>query len=238
MRTIAELCDVDDPAWPVVEQAIAAAELPVTILPVDPARGETTLLQLQVSARSFMGALALHTGGVLIDSGWLRMMGGGDPPLNLAIANGLEELPDEPLGQNVVAFDVLGGTYAINGGALPGPSGEVCYFAPDTLDWMALGMSFSAFVMWSVTANFAMFNEHLRWPGWPDEVAALRLDEAINTYPPPFTVEGQDLSKASRRPVPLGEQLSFLQDAAVQLRHVEPGQQYHENVVDDADGGS
>jgi len=207
--------------------------VPVTVLPADPRRGETTLGQLQVSARSFMGALALHTGGVLIDSGWLRLLGGGEPPMNLAVANGLEQPPDRPPGLIVVGFDVLGGRYAVNGGALPGESGDVAYFAPDTLEWMTLEMSFSAFVMWSVTSSFPMFNEHLRWPEWETEVAGLRLDEALNTYPPPFTVEGQDLSQVSRRVVPVAEQLSFLQDAAEQLSGVQPGEAYYENIVDD-----
>ncbi len=37
-----------------------------------------------------------------------------------------------PPGCLVVGHDVVGGTFAINGGALPCDLGEVCYFGPDT----------------------------------------------------------------------------------------------------------
>ena len=73
MRTIQELRDVDDPAWPVIEQAIAEAGHRAEVVPGDPQAGEEALLLLQVSARSFLGALALHTGGLLVDHGWLRI---------------------------------------------------------------------------------------------------------------------------------------------------------------------
>jgi hypothetical protein len=83
---------------------------------------------------------------------------------------------------------------------------------------MPLEMGFSAFVTWSMTDNFTLFNEHLRWSGWEAEVAALPLDQALNTYPPPYTVEGQDLSKVSRRPIPLREQMGSMEDVALQLQ--------------------
>jgi Protein of unknown function DUF2625 len=151
VRGLAELRDVEDPAWPEFEDAIAGAGHPVTVLPVDRHQAETTLVRLQVTARSGLGALALHTGGLLVDHGWLRILGGGEPPLNLAIANGLEQPPDRPPGQLLVAFDVLGGRFAVNGGALPGSSGEVCYYGPDELAWWSMEMGHFDFVLWSLT---------------------------------------------------------------------------------------
>jgi hypothetical protein len=38
--------------------------------------GRRTLEWLQVSTRSPLGAIALHTGGLLVDHGWLRVLGG------------------------------------------------------------------------------------------------------------------------------------------------------------------
>jgi len=67
MRSLDELRDVADPAWPAIRAAIAAAPSPVTVLPVDEATAEQTLVALQVTARSALGALALHTGGLLVD---------------------------------------------------------------------------------------------------------------------------------------------------------------------------
>ncbi|HUR24058.1 MAG TPA: DUF2625 family protein [Acidimicrobiales bacterium] len=232
MRAIEELRDVSDPAWPVIEEAVAGADQPAELVPGDPAAGEQTLVLLQVTVRSFLGALALHTGGLLVDHGWLRILGGGRGPLNLCIANGVDRPPDEPPGQVLVAFDVLGGKFAINGGALPGSPGEVSYFAPDDLAWLPLEMKFSEFVLWSLTDRLAMFYEHLRWPGWEAEIASLALDQGLSLVPPPFTTEGRDLSKVSRRPIPIVELISYWEDVAQQLKDVPNGGRFRVKIID------
>jgi hypothetical protein len=222
MRSITELRDVEDPAWPEIEAAIGRAKVSVAVLPVAQEQGETTLVQLQVTARAALGALALHTGGLLVDHGWLRILGGGEPPLNLSIANGLHEPRDEAPGHMLVAFDVLGGKFALNGGALPASTGEICYFAPDDLDWLPLGMGHGDFIAWCLTGRLAEFATDLRWTGWEAEVATLDLDQGISVYPFPFTVEGRDLNKVSRRPVPIAELLALWDDLAAQIDGVPP----------------
>ena len=202
---------------------MVGAAHPVTVLPGALTTQEATLVQLQVTARSGLGALALHTGGLLVDHGWLRVLGGGDPLLNLATANGLEVPPDQPPGALLVAFDILGGKYAINGGSLPGSPGEMCYFAPDELAWWPMEMGHLDFVMWSFTERLGQFNEHLRWEGWEQEVDALALDQGISVYPFPFTEEGQNLATVSRRPVPITELLTLWEQLAEQLRDVPDG---------------
>jgi hypothetical protein len=56
------------------------------------------------------------------------------------------------------------------------------------------------------------FYETLRWPDWPAEVAAVRLDQGLHTFPPPSTAEGSDLSAVSRRPVPLDQLVTLRPD--------------------------
>ncbi|WPW33268.1 DUF2625 family protein [Streptomyces atratus] len=41
--------------------------------PADDGRASATILQLQVTARSYPGAMVLHCGGLLVDDGWLRV---------------------------------------------------------------------------------------------------------------------------------------------------------------------
>ncbi len=233
LRSLEELVDVEDPAWPILEAAIAGAAYPVVVVPAEPERCVTTLLRLQVTVRSPLGALAFNTGGLLIDHGWLRVLGGGEPPLNLALANGLDVTPEAPPARLLVAFDVLGGRYEVNGGALPADPGEVCYFAPDSLQWERMGFGHADFVLWSLSDRLALFNEHLRWPGWETEVAALSLADGISLYPPPFTTDGEDISQVSRRPVPIAELLTYWEDAGQQLADVADGQQFSVNVVDE-----
>ena len=76
MRTVEELTTTSDPAWPTLEMELLSNPQ-ITISPVSAAVGQDSLHRLQVSTRSRLGALALHTGGLLVDDGWLRVLGGG-----------------------------------------------------------------------------------------------------------------------------------------------------------------
>ena len=79
--------------------------------PRDPHEATTALFRLQVTTHSTLGALAANCGAVLVDGGWLRLLGSGVEGLpSLPEANGLGE-PGEtsgPLGHLVVGYDVLG----------------------------------------------------------------------------------------------------------------------------------
>lgn len=206
MLDIERLIAVDDPAWPHLQQALAESD--VIALPVDPERGQRSLWGLQVSAASTTGAVALHTGGIVADHGWVRLYGGGSEHLlSIAEANGLSGPVPEPPGALVVGHDVLGGLFAIDGGALGVAPGEVCYFGPDTLAWDGLGGGYSAFLQAALSGALDVVFEGLRWPGWQGEVAPLALSQGIALYPPPSTVEGSDVSKASRSVVSIQELL-------------------------------
>lgn len=50
--------------------------------------------------------------------------------------------------------------------------------------------------------------------------------------PPPFTTQGSDLSKVSRRPIPIAELMAYWEDVAEQLRDVPEGGQIRVNIVD------
>jgi Protein of unknown function DUF2625 len=108
------------------------------------------VLQLQVTTRSWLGAVTLSTGGLVADHGWLRIYGGSSascPLPGLAHVNGFPEdlaADWQPADGPVIAHDVLGGVYALNlaGPAArgrPGEPGEVVYFAPDSMAWEPLG---------------------------------------------------------------------------------------------------
>src|SRR5262245_22107543 len=63
-RTVDQLIDDQDDAWPVVLGWVASAVRPVEILPAEAAKGEATLFALQVTTRSPMGAIALRAAGI------------------------------------------------------------------------------------------------------------------------------------------------------------------------------
>lgn len=206
MRDIESLIAVDDPAWPHLQKALADSG--AVALLADPEQGRRSLLELQVTAASTMGAVALHTGGIVADHGWVRLYGGGSEHLpSIAEANGLRGPVSAPPGALVVGHDVLGGLFAIDGGALGVAPGEVCYFGPDTLAWDGLGGGYSAFLMAVLGGGLEVVFEGLRWPGWQDEVPSLALSQGISLYPPPSTGEGSDVSKVARSAVSIRELL-------------------------------
>jgi hypothetical protein len=224
VRSACELAEVSDPAWPAVLSSFEAAGKRVRVLPVDHRRGLTTLHRLQVTARSALGALALNSGGVLVDHGWLRLLGGGYEGLpDLATANQLTE-PSErstPPGSLVVGHDVLGGRFAIDGGALGTTPGHVGYFAPDTLRWEPLGIGHGAFVAWACTPAVSDFYRGFRWDGWKHDVVRLSLDAGFAVYPPLFTTQGK--GSTQRASVPIEELFAFHEDMARQLRELPEG---------------
>jgi hypothetical protein len=209
-RSLHKSFATDEPAWPVVQSWINAAKNPVEILTPDEVRREQILLDTHVLLKSPMGAIVYHTGGLLVDHGWLRFLGSGSPRLSRTLPGWNRGRPCDEHGNcegfNLVADDVIGGFFALNGGAFPGPKTEVFYFAPDTLRWERLpGIGYTEFLNWSFNSNLDEFYRSLRWPGWQSEVPELSGDEAFSIYPPLFTKEGKNIADCSRRRCPVSE---------------------------------
>ncbi|MFJ6718714.1 DUF2625 family protein [Streptomyces sp. NPDC091259] len=236
MRAIDELADADGPAWPRLHEMVTASSVPAKLLPVDRDEGRRCLLQMQVTARSMLGAFVLNTGGLLLDDGWLRVFGGGS-----AVAGGLPSLGQvngfptvfdaawNPVVGLVVGHDVVGGVFALNGhdpsaSGRPGAPGQMIYFAPDTLAWEALEVGHSAWVSWLLSGNLETFYAGLRWPGWREEAGALGPSQGIAVFPFLWSEEAHsDLAATSRRPVPMREVLGVAADFAGQLGPADPG---------------
>ncbi|MFF7212751.1 DUF2625 family protein [Streptomyces sp. NPDC008238] len=236
MRQIDELTDVDAPAWPELETMLTAAPVPVRVLPADPGEGRRCLLQLQVTARSALGALVLNTGGLLLDDGWVRVFGGGGTGEgglpSLGRANRFPAAFDpawHPGTGLVVGQDVLGGVFALNGHdpaavGRPGAPGRMTYFAPDTLAWEAMDMGYAEWVAWLLSGRTAMFYEGLRPPAWREEAAALAPSQGLAVYPFLWSEEAHaDLAATTRTAVPMRELVGAAADFARRTGPADPG---------------
>ncbi|MET7365987.1 DUF2625 domain-containing protein [Streptomyces sp. NPDC005566] len=234
MRELSELIDVEEPAWPELRETLGGGPVSVEVLPSDSDLARASLLQLQVTARSYLGAVVLHCGALLVDDGWVRVFGSpldGTAP-SLAQVN---QFPGEfdsawrPDAGLVVAHDVLGGVFALNGVAptsvgRPGTPGEMIYFAPDSLRWEALGAGHSEWLAWLVSGALDQFYADLRWSDWQDEVRALNSDQGMSLFPPLWSAEArQDISATSRRAVPMAELLGVARDSCRQFDGIDPG---------------
>lgn len=208
-KALADLINTADPGWPIVTEMVAKAKNKVEALPVDPKRGEQALPAIQVTTRSPMGAIAYASGGLLVDGGWIRVLGGGSPrlPRDLGSWNfpkGVDQplrLPDAML----IADDALGGFFALNGGAFKGPLGNVFYFAPDTLRWEDLGRGYTAFLDFLCQGDLAKFYDGHRWRTHASDVEKLAGDRAYSIYPPLWAKEGGTIEQRSRKDVPIEE---------------------------------
>lgn len=193
---------------PLIEQWLARAVQTFEILEPSEARAEV-LVGLQVTTRSPMGAIAYETGGILIDGGWLRILGSGHPKLQRNI---VEWNRGRSGGHLLVADDAIGGFFSINGGAFGDDRGSMYYWAPDTLRWESLGLGYSDFLWWALSEKLTAFYEGLRWPGWEAEVKNAGGDECFTFYPFLWTKQGS-VATSARKLVSVAEQYAFNMDA-------------------------
>jgi hypothetical protein len=224
-RSLDDLLKVDEPFEPVFRDQLTKAKNDIRVLPADPAAGGNVLYRLQVTARSSASGTILSGGGLLVDHGWLRVFGAGAPDLpDMATASGFPDAPgdEQPVLPGLfLAIDVLGGQFAVDSGQLTRAPGEVCYWAPDSLEWTAYGMGQGDFLSWLCNGDLDGFYQDYRWPGWVQETEELPLDKGFIFYPPPFAEEF-DLATASRAVVPVAEIVAFYADLASQLGGTTP----------------
>ena len=212
MRTLAQLIDHADPALPLICAAADAADHPCEILA--PSAGRAAVLTwLQVTTRSHLGGVAYDTGGILVDGGWLRILGSGHPRLERDLRGWNH---GRASGFVLVADDAVGGFFALDTGSLGGPVGTIHYRAPDTLAWESLEMGYGAFLDWTLTAHLERFYAGLRWQGWQADCAALGTDRCFNFYPFLWTGEGS-VQDSTRGIVSVAERWRFVNDLAQQL---------------------
>ncbi len=157
-------------AWPLVKRWIDRAANDVAVLPPPDAKsGARVLAALDVTERSVLGALAVHTGGLAIDHNWLRVLGGSL----------LLEWQDALDGGLVVGHDAAGGFFAVGR-----DDGEVLYLVPGSLDWLETEMGHAAWVHWTLMGDVNGFYADMRQDGWEAQTATLAHDQGISAGGP------------------------------------------------------
>ena len=221
MKKAEELIDKADPGWVVVEDWIKTAKNKVEILPVDPAKAKETLYKTQVTTRSTMGAVVFMTGGILVDNGWIRILGSGNSRFNRTLPDWNKGKSFNEFGETpsflLIADDAIGGFYLLNGGGLGNDLGKIYYFSPDNLEYEPLDITYSEFLGFCFNNDLDKFYEGNRWNGWREDVSKLKGDEVFNFYPFLWTAEGSDINKSTRKIIPIQEQYSLNLELRKQL---------------------
>lgn len=82
-RKLVDLINTKESAWPLIIDWAKQAKNKIEFLPINSqTRAYNALLQTQVTTRSPMGAIVYHSEGVLVDDGWIRILGSGSPKMN------------------------------------------------------------------------------------------------------------------------------------------------------------
>ncbi|WP_299030351.1 DUF2625 family protein [uncultured Campylobacter sp.] len=176
--------------WALIEERPKEAKNGYEILPRDESRAQSELLGLQVATRSPMGALAYGCGGIVVDGGWLRVLGSGCECMKRGIysfnlGKSVSEAGQMP-SYLLVADDILGGFFAISGGAFGGKAGNVFYYVLDSGEWEDTQLGCSQFLYWVPCSDISKFYELYRWDGWSDDVKNFSLDKVMFALLPIF----------------------------------------------------
>jgi hypothetical protein len=210
LKSAEQLINKQESAWGLVMQWKNEAKNKVELLPKDSQKAQTALYHTQVSTHSPMGAIVYETGGILIDGGWLRILGSGSERLNRSLPEWNKGKSFDKYGEQpsflLVADDVLGGFFAINGGGIDkNEIGTIFYFAPDNLRWESTGLDYSNFIIFCFSGAINKFYEGLRWKTWEQDVKNIDGDKGVICNPLLYTKEGQDINKVTRKIVPIQE---------------------------------
>jgi hypothetical protein len=195
MRALAELLDQHEPALPLLQSWIEdPAGNGAFLLPPEEAVRTNTLLRLQVTTRSMLGTLAYETGGVSVAEGLVRLLGSGHSRSLLRTA----ELAGCPLDGSypdvlIVADDVLGGLFALNGGRFGASGqGEVFHLAADDIVWVPLGVGHTDFVAWCLNGELAQLYGPLTELDEYEALPRPAFDATYSFYPFLWTQEAKD----------------------------------------------
>ena len=215
MKSLAELINNDEPGIELVREWLRDGALPYEILPPSVERDER-LVEMQVTTRSPMGAIVYETGGILVDDGWLRILGSGCERMTRSLPQWNRDVLGDNRSACLVADDVLGGFFALNGGAFGDDLGSLYYLPYDGINWQALEVGYSEFLAWCVTDKLNDFYGSDKFADWPERSGSITPDQCFSFYPFLWTEEGS-VEASACKPVAALEALNLKLDLIDQL---------------------
>jgi len=209
-KSITELVNTNSTEWKAILELKASARNTVEILPKDHLKAETALVESQLSTNTFLGSVIYESGGILVDNGWIRIIGSGSSKLNRNVPGwnkGKTSTTNKvPYTFMLVADDVLGGLYAVKSEGSKSPdSCTVYYYGPNSLKWKPTGFMYRTFISYCFSGNLKRFYDDFRWSGWEQEVAQMDGNQVISCFPLLWTRNALE-QKSNRKVVAVQKQ--------------------------------
>lgn len=213
MQSLDELINKTDPAWGLVQKWIDSAKNKVEVLAPDSVKAKDALYNMQVSTYSTLGSVIYNTGGIMVDNGWIRILGSGSTRLNRTVpewnkGKTIKEYGDKP-DYLLVADDAVGGFFAINYGAFGSDLKNIYYLAPNSLNWEPLGAGYGEFILFCFDSDLSTFYKGLRWASWDQFIANLDGSKSYSFRPYLWSDEGKDIDKSTRKLVSTEDLFKF-----------------------------
>jgi hypothetical protein len=197
------------PAWKQVNDWIQSPNNAIEVLPVDTARARFWLYSSGIDPTSTLASFICRTGGMLVDNGWIRVLGSGCVRMDRGVFDWNQDKCQFKPGNSgylIVGDDVVGGLFAIK--FTPGIRMEespVYYFGANNLSWYPLGIDYPTFLKFCIEGNLNKFYADFRWTGWRNEIKSINVMQTISCFPLLWTKEGKDVA-ANRRVISMKAQ--------------------------------
>lgn len=213
LKTADQLINYADPGWKPIKALIDSAVNKVQIMPVDTNQARGAMEELQIGTDNALGTVIYMTGGLLIEQGWIRILGSGSNKLTRAVPswNKGKTLTEETVKPPylLVADDALGGFFAMNLGGLGNDGRKMYYLCPWTLQWQALGMSYKEFLQFCFESDLEEFYKPYMSKNWKFDVELLPTDKCYSYVPPLWSKEGKNYAKSVRKYIPIEDQYTY-----------------------------
>lgn len=170
--------------WKKINKMLQSSDRKIELFQCDEVRGINIIKEIGLNNTTTLSTIIANCAGVIVDD-CIRILGQGDVNVHGIYEVNLIEngSANRVMGMLLVAFDIFGGLFAMNMGAINDEIGVIYYFAPDTLEWEAIEMNYSEFLQWCVLGNISKFYQSFKWNDWRQMAKEVKFNDGILIYP-------------------------------------------------------
>ena len=137
-----------------------------------------SLNNLNINENSVLGQVIINTGGIFIEN-YIRLFGSGDEENSYNIYKYNLELK-KYFDDNIIIIgnDIFGGLFSLNK-----EKNNILYFAPDTLEWEDLDITYKEFIKFVTSERIDEFYKSYKWSTFQEDIKKVKFNEGILIYP-------------------------------------------------------